>query len=118
MNRKIDATTNYELAKSNEALELGKVYHISTVQFAYRGTLVAVTPDYYVLRDATNVFDTGPLKAYMTQTFKGSSEEKSGDVLVERTAVAAIWLFPEGSFEKGVDGLETDVKLSAKLKKK
>lgn len=58
-------------------LPLGQAYHVTTVQFAYRGTLVACTPSYYVLDDATNVFDTGELGAYR-KSRKGSTEEHHG----------------------------------------
>lgn len=73
-------------------LPLGEVYHISTVQFAYRGKLVACTPSYYVLEDASNVFDTGALEAYR-RARNGQNEERWGKVLVERGAVTAIWTF-------------------------
>lgn len=73
-------------------LPLGEVYHISTVQFAYRGKLVVCTPSYYVLEDASNVFDTGALETYR-HTKIGQTEERWGKVLVERGAVTAIWTF-------------------------
>lgn len=73
-------------------LPLGVVYHVSTIQFAYRGKLIACTPSYYVLEDATNVFDTGELTAYR-KSKRGSTEEPWGRVLVERGAVTAIWFF-------------------------
>lgn len=74
-------------------LPLGLVYHVTTVQFAYRGTLVACTPSYYVLDDASNVFDTGELTAYR-KSRRGTTEEPWGRVLVERGATTAIWAFP------------------------
>jgi hypothetical protein len=73
-------------------LPLGAVYHITTIQFAYRGKLVAVTPSYYVLEDSVNVFSTGELTAYRKSRL-GSTEEPLGRVLVERGAVTAIWCF-------------------------
>lgn len=74
-------------------LPLGVVYHVTTVQFAYRGVLVACTPSYYVLDDASNVFDTGELARY-ARSQRGSAEEPWGRVWVERGATTAIWAFP------------------------
>ncbi len=74
-------------------LPLGQIYHVTTVQFAYRGVLVACTPSYYVLDNATNVFDTGELANYRKNQ-KGATEEAWGRVLVERGATTAIWSFP------------------------
>lgn len=75
---------------------IGSTVHITTVQFAYRGRLVAVTPSWYVLEDAVNVFNTGDLKNYY-KTQKGAEEEPWGDkgerLPVERTATTAIWVW-------------------------
>lgn len=79
-----------ELAEGH--MPIGSIQHITTVQFAYRGRLVAVTPSWYILEEAVNVFNTGDLKTYY-KTKKGSEEEPwSGKfVRVERTAVTACW---------------------------
>jgi len=47
---------------------IGKVVHLSTVTHAFRGTLLAVTPSYYVLDDArevTLVDSTGAFGEYL-----------------------------------------------------
>lgn len=77
---------------------IGATVHITTVQFAYRGKLVAVTPSWYVLEDVVNVFNTGDLRNYY-KTKQGSEEEPWGyRIPVERTAVTAMWMWaPEDS---------------------
>lgn len=79
---------------------IGSIIHITTVQFAYRGKLVAVTPSWYVLDEVTNVFNAGELKNYY-KTMKGSEEEFwGGRIPVERTAVTALWMWNAEDMKK------------------
>lgn len=89
------AAVRLDLELEEGILPIGRMVHLTTVTFAYRGKLVAVTPSFYVLEDAVNVFETGALKDYM-KTGKGVQEEAlpNARVLVERGANTASWVFP------------------------
>lgn len=99
-------TNDMQMEQGHHSVEgivpIGATVHITTVQFAYRGKLVAVTPSWYVLDDVTNVFNTGDLKNYY-KTQKGSEEEFwGGRIPVERTAVTALWMWAPDDMKKRV----------------
>lgn len=97
-------TSDLEMEQGHHSIEgivpVGATVHITTVQFAYRGKLVAVTPSWYVLEDVVNVFNTGELGNYY-RTMEGSEEEPWGyRIPVERTAVTALWMWNEKDIAK------------------
>lgn len=79
-----------DLELSEGVLPIGSLVHITTVTYAYRGKLIAVTPSFYVLENAVLVFETGPLAAY-GMAKKTTNEETMGvRKLVERSACVSL----------------------------
>jgi hypothetical protein len=80
--------TDYEA--ENGLIPVGKLVHIVTVTYAYRGILEQVTPSHYILKDAFEVYETGDLQKYGKEQ-KGTNENKMfGTTMVERGACVRI----------------------------
>ncbi len=65
--------------------KLGARYYVRTPTYHYLGTLVAVTPYVYVLRDHGTVFESGPFKDLFGGKPKDyQPHEGSAEILIDR----------------------------------
>ncbi len=89
----------YEKGHSmGNVLPLERNYLFMAMGFHYAGTLVNVTPDYYVLKDAWMVSVTGACATYLGSAKFDFAEYigTNGDTHIERQAVESIQMLPVG----------------------
>jgi hypothetical protein len=98
MKNQMQVQTDSELEKDAEH-PVGRICHLSTVTHAWRGTLLHVTPSYYVLAPgAVMVGDTGDIGPYLAagKTWPEGAEESDPTDRVVRVLRAAVsWMASE-----------------------
>ena len=72
---------------------VGKRYHVKSGLYFYTGTLTHVDSAILILKDVTQVLETGELKEYVAKDFNGTTQEAltGCEVVIERTSVSSAW---------------------------
>lgn len=72
---------------------IGKRYHVKSGLYFYTGTLTHVDSAILILKDVTQVLETGELKEYVAKDFNGTTQEAltGCEVVIERTSVSSAW---------------------------
>jgi hypothetical protein len=79
-----------KVVKKTVGPQVGSIVHVTTVTYAYRGKLEAVSEGFFELSDAVLVFETGELKQYRAG-FKGTMEEAvAPQIFIACGAVVAV----------------------------
>ncbi len=73
--------TDMEL--ENGSFVQGERYYIRTPTYHYVGTLVALTPMVFVLRDAATIFETGPIGEFLQSKGEKYSDGNKHDAIEE-----------------------------------
>lgn len=77
-----------EISAEAGPYKIGKAYHVRTVTMAIHGTLVAVTAQELVLRDAAWIADSGRFSEYLAGKEPNEIEPfPSGDVIIGRGSI-------------------------------
>lgn len=73
---------------------IGKVVHITTATFAYRGKLIATDHEFGTLEGVAIVFETGEMAQY-AQTRRGAVEELMpwGSISIARASIVGIYVW-------------------------